>query len=79
MTLGYRECKRKSSSKRTWANFKKHFAYEVKEHHKEQGDTAKEHYVANSTQQIVLDARSKLQDLANTIIKEFKDTMEDNT
>ena len=78
LTLGCREWKRKPISERTWPNFKQHFAHEVKEHREEQGDTAKEHHAENSAQQTVLEARSELQDLTNTMIKEFKDAMEDN-
>ena len=75
VTLGCREWKRKPIAQRTWSNFKSHFAHEVKEHRKEQGDTAKDHYVDNSTQQAVLEARSELKELTNNMIKEFKDAM----
>ena len=75
LSLGCREWKRKPRNERTWANFKLHFSHEVKEHRKEQGDTAKDHYVANSMQQSIIDARSELQVLADNMIKEFKDAM----
>ena len=35
LSLGCREWKKKSLNERTWANFKLHFAHEVKEHRKE--------------------------------------------
>ena len=56
LSLGYREQKKKLLSERTWANFKLHFIHEVKEHQKEQEDTAKDHYITNSTQQAILEA-----------------------
>ena len=76
VNLGCRHWKDKPIADRTWANFKLHFAKEVKECRKEQGDTAKEHYAANATQQAVHEARTELQALTNNMMKEFKDAME---
>ena len=47
----------------------------MKEYRKEQGDTAQDHYVANTANQHIVDAQAESQALANSMIKEFKEAM----
>lgn len=79
LALGCREWKLKLKSYRTWPNFKTHFSYEVKEHRKEQGDTAKDHYLANTSNQAIVHVQAKLQTLTSSMIKEFKEAMNYDT
>ena len=73
--MGCREWKRKPRAERTRPNFKTHFSYEVKEYRKEQGDTAKYHYIANAANQTIVDVQAEFKALANSMIKEFKEAI----
>ena len=79
--VAIREWRNKSTSDKTWSNFKAHFSKEVKDYQKDQGLTAKSAYhVANATNQAanqaanqaLLQAQADFRSLTENIINEFR-------
>ena len=71
----FREWRSKPVPDKTWANFKKHFAKEVRNYKKDQGITAKSSYsVANADNQALLEAQNEFRNLTQSFINEFRNS-----
>ena len=71
--VAIREWRNKTTSDKTWANFKAHFSKEVRDYQKDQGLTAKSTYhVANATNQALLQAQADFRSLTENFIHEFR-------